>query len=72
MTPQPHLDAALDKLSFDWLTANLPELVTALERDAATMTPEQIYRHVLTCVGVDRENLALRCKQAARHIRRAA
>jgi hypothetical protein len=34
----------------------------------AGVTPEQIYRHILSEVGEDRQQFALRCKQAAQHL----
>lgn len=64
------LIAALDKLSYEWLATNAPELVVAIGNELPHLTPEGIRFVVQKHVGADREGLAKRCEQAARHIHR--
>lgn len=60
---------ALDKYSHEWLSSNYPDLVTAIEIDMTRgATPQGIRFLVQQRVGPDRESLALRCEQAARHM----
>lgn len=62
---------ALDRMSFEWLSVNAPDLVVAIEQEVDAGTdPDAIRFLVQRHVGPDREGLALRCQQAARHMRR--
>jgi hypothetical protein len=61
---------ALDRMSYEWLMTNAPELVVAISNELPSMTPQGIRFIVQRHVGPDREGLALRCEQAARHIHR--
>lgn len=64
------LTAALDRMSYDWLSVNAPDLVMAIEQElGGGAEPAGIRMIVQRHVGADRENLALRCEQAARHLR---
>lgn len=64
------LTAALDHMSYDWLTVNAPDLVLAIDQELrAGADPAGIRMIVQRHVGADRENLALRCEQAARHLK---
>lgn len=65
--PAYAIDAPLDALSYDWLLANAPELLRAVEVDVAQgVHPHAIRQRVIERTG--RVELALRCEQAARHI----
>lgn len=66
------LAAALDRMSYDWLSVNAPDLVLAIDQElSGGADPASIRMIVQRHVGADRENLALRCEQAARHLARA-
>jgi len=61
------LQVALDAESYEWLTGNQPEVLSALEREVSGgATPDQIKLFVLRHTG--RFELAMRCEQAARHV----
>ncbi len=63
------LAAALDRDSYEWLVVNRPDIVMAIDTELRNgMEPEGIRFIVQRHVGADREGLALRCEQAARHI----
>ena len=63
------LSAAIDADGYEWLLSNAPTYVEAIERAVeAGKTPEFIRAYVAVRVGPDRQALALRCEQAARHI----
>lgn len=64
------LVAALDRMSYEWLSTNAPDLILAISKELPNMTPQGIRFIVQRHVGPDRENLAMRCEQAARHIHR--
>ena len=65
--PMVELQRALDTESYEWLSANHPTLLKALECEVvAGRTPEQIKRFVLRQTG--RFEIALRCEQVARCI----
>lgn len=65
--PMPRLQAALDSESYEWLAANSPIILEAVEREVANKrTPEQIRLFVLR--HTSRIEIALRCEQVARHI----
>lgn len=71
--PQPGaaLVAALDKMSYEYLATNAPDLVVAIEQEMrAGSAPEAVRFAVQRHVGPDREGLALRCEQAARYMAR--
>lgn len=66
----PHLDAAIDHQSFQWLRDESTELLAAIEKEiTGGVTPDQIKRHIMQ--RTQRPAIALRCEQAARHIARA-
>lgn len=63
------LGDALDRMSYQYLATNAPDLIMAIDTDLRNgMEPEGIRFFVQRWVGVDRENLALRCEQAARYM----
>lgn len=63
------LARTLDKESYEWLTGYHPEIVEAIETEvSAGHRPEEIKLFVLRQTA--RLELALRCEQAARHIKR--
>ena len=63
------LAAALDRMSYEWLSTNAPDLVVAIDQELQVGTePEGIRFIVQRHVGPDREGLALRCEQAARYM----
>lgn len=69
MTTGKALTAALDRMSYEWLATNAPDLVVAIEQELRSgAQPEAIRFVVQRHVGPDREGLALRCEQAARHL----
>lgn len=68
MIPMQTLSRMLDKESYEWLTGFHPEIIEAIETEVnAGHRPEEIKLFVLKQTG--RLELALRCEQAARHIR---
>ncbi len=63
----PALTRALDQESYEWLSANQPDILRALEVEIRNgNTPYQAKMLVLQHSG--REELAQRIEQAARHI----
>lgn len=63
------LAAALDRMSYEYLSTNAPDLVLAIDQELRIGTaPEGIRFIVQRHVGPDREGLALRCEQAARYM----
>lgn len=63
------LIAALDRMSYEWLATNAPDLLIAIDLELRAGTePDGVRFIVQRHVGPDRENLALRCEQAARYI----
>jgi hypothetical protein len=63
------LGQALDKVSYEWLAEESPELVEAIEEEVARgITPAQIKWFVLR--HTQRPALASRCEQAARYLAR--
>lgn len=63
----PALQKALDRESYEWLAANVPDVLTALETEMKNgRTPRETRLFVLREYG--REELAARIEQAARHI----
>ena len=63
------LVAALDRMSYEYLSTNAPDLIVAIDRELqAGNEPEGIRFIVQRHVGPDRNGLALRCEQAARYI----
>lgn len=70
VTRSPILDA-LDADSWQWMSATSPELLDAIEREVADgKTPAQIQRTIAAHVGPERNALATRAYQAARHCAR--
>ena len=67
--PGTALGEALDRMSYEYLSTNAPDLVVAIDRELAQgSTPEGIRFVVQRYVGPDRDGLARRCEQAARHM----
>jgi hypothetical protein len=63
------LTEALDAMSYQWLSAQVPELVMAIEAElTGGRSPYQIRLLAQRHVGPDRDGLALRREQAARHM----
>jgi len=63
--------AALDAESHDWLAAQAPDLLGAVEAEMNRgADPDSIYRMVSQHVGAERQALAIRVRQAANHIQR--
>ena len=63
------LIAALDRLSYEYLSTNTPDLIVAIDRELqAGNEPEGIRFIVQRHLGPDRDGLARRCEQAARYI----
>lgn len=63
----PDLQVALDAESYEWMAANNPDILRAIEREVrAGHEPRSIRQFVL--VQTSRWEIALRCEQAARHI----
>ena len=63
------LTAALDRMSYEWLSTNAPDIIVAIDQELRNGTgPEGIRFIVQRHVGPDREGLALRCEQAARYM----
>lgn len=63
----PELQRALDQESYEWLAANAPAILEALEAEVLKgRTPEQVHLYVLGEYA--RPELAQRLRQAARHI----
>jgi hypothetical protein len=61
------LSKALDGISYEWLMAQHPGLVAAIEAELGRgVTPARIKQRVL--LHTQRLELALRCEQAARHM----
>jgi hypothetical protein len=61
------LNRALDEISYEWLMAQHPGLVAAIEAELGRgITPIRIKQRVL--LHTQRLELALRCEQAARHM----
>jgi len=61
------LNAALDRVSYEWLVDTHPQLVEALERQVSYgATPDQIRRQVMAYT--NRPELARRCQQAASYL----
>ena len=58
---------ALDRMSYEYLSTNAPDLVIAIDQELRAGTePSGIRFIVQRHVGADREGLAKRCEQAAR------
>jgi hypothetical protein len=63
------LIAALDRMSYDYLSTNAPDLIVAIDRALQDGNePEGIRFIVQRHLGPDRDGLARRCEQAARYI----
>lgn len=61
------LQKALDAESYEWLAANVPDVLAALEVEIGKgRTPEQVHLFVLGEYA--RPELAQRLRQAARHV----
>jgi hypothetical protein len=63
----PELESVLDEESFEWLSVNYPPIARAVDTSIkAGATPADVKLFVLGHTG--REELALRCQQAAAHL----
>jgi hypothetical protein len=63
------LAAALDRMSYEYLSTNAPDLIVAINQELQNgIDPKGIRFIVQRHVGPDREGLALRCEQAARYM----
>lgn len=63
------LTAALDEISYEFLATNYPALVSAIDKELRNgLHPEGVRFAVQRHVGPEREGIAQRCEQAARHI----
>lgn len=63
------LAAALDRMSYEYLAINAPDLVMAIDQELRNGTePDGIRFIVQRHVGPDRDGLAMRCEQAARYM----
>jgi hypothetical protein len=65
----PELETAIDAESYEYLSENAPTLLRALQSEISTgASADEIKHYVMAVTG--RYAIALRCQQAARHIRR--
>ncbi len=65
------LQEAIDADAYSFLEQNAPGYLVAIDKVLAQgVTPAQVRWFVSAGVGADRQGLALRCEQAARHIQR--
>lgn len=72
VAPSPLL-AAIDYDAYEWLATNAPHYLAAIEKEIQSgRSPEAIRQIVSSRVGSERQGLALRCEQAARHIKSIA
>jgi alpha-mannosidase len=71
--PLQELRNQIDAQSYNWLNSNYPDILTAVEQAVANgQTPDGIKSFVSRETYGLRVELALRCYQAARHIKRQA
>lgn len=69
MKPPSPLVAALDAESYAYLSTCAPDILVAVEAEIASgKTPEQVQRIAAQHLGPDRQALAVRVWQAARHV----
>lgn len=62
---------AIDRESYEYLSTTWPDLLDAIDiRVKQGAKPERLRRYTQSLVGADREGIALRVEQAARHSRR--
>lgn len=67
-----HLSPAINSDGWEWLQNNAPDYATAVQKEvAAGKSPDQIYRYMLVELGLHREPLARRCRQAAAYLQTA-
>jgi len=65
----PAIDKALNRASWEWLQTEDEALAEAVSKEVSKRTPpDAIYRHILNHVGIHRDALARRVKQAAEHL----
>jgi hypothetical protein len=64
----PDLQRALDQESYEWLSANVPEVVKSLEAEIANGADDPHVLRVWIIQNYRREEIAARIEQAARHI----
>ena len=66
MSKLNRLTAAINRDAWDYLQEQAPEYAEGVkEAVKGGETADSIYYHVLNLVGVDRQAIALRCRQAA-------
>jgi len=71
--PLKELGKQLDAESYDWLNSHYSDLLEATEVAIINgQSPESIKHYILRETGGLRSELAQRCYQAARHIKRQA
>jgi hypothetical protein len=69
--PLKELAKQLDAESYDWLNSHYPDLLSATEQAVWNgETPESIKHYILRETCGLRQELAQRCYQAARHVKR--
>lgn len=67
--PVSPLLTAIDQDAYEWLSVYAPIYLDAIEKEMRSgRTPSDIRQIVSTNIGPDRQALALRCEQAARHL----
>ena len=65
------ITTVLDAIAYEWLATNYPQLVKAIDTELNRgITPGDVRFVVQRHGGPDRDDLALRCEQAARHLMR--
>ena len=63
------ITTVLDAIAYEWLAANYPQLVQAIDTELSNgSTPSDVRFVVQQHSGADHDDLALRCEQAARYI----
>lgn len=68
-TTQSPLLIAIDQDAYEWLAVYAPIYLAAIERELSMgRSPLDIRQIVSSNIGPDRQALALRCEQAARHL----
>lgn len=67
------LMAVIDRDGYEYLEVERPDYLQAVQQELdGGYSPEEIRRKVLRIGGPDRQALAMRCCQAARHMSRMA
>jgi len=67
----PAIAQALDSISWDWVSDNHPLLAEAIQTEIGRgANPDQVRRYVMQ--HTQRQELAMRCEQAARYLAAAS